>query len=68
MKDLLIKVENQNPTDAIVMIVDDHMSHIKSHIRYIYKPAMILHVFKHLYWHYKRKKAGIPVIEMRSNK
>ena len=59
---LLIKVENEE--FALCLIIDDHKTHLKSHIKYVYKPRIIKHIFDHLYLWYRAKKSGIPYISL----
>ena len=62
--DLLVKVENENPDKAIVMIVDNHKKHLKSHIRFFYKKGMFKHIFRHIKLAYLKNKQKLPTIEL----
>ena len=59
---LLIKVENEK--FAICLITDDHKTHIKAHLKYIWKPRIIKHIFDHLYLMYRVKRIGISSISL----
>lgn len=58
----LIKIENEK--FAICLITDDHKNHIKSHLKYIWKPRIARHIFDHLYLMYRAKRMGIPHISL----
>jgi len=61
---LLIEQENEYPKEAIVIIIEDHRKHLKSHIFHMYKPWMIVHIFRHLIIAYRKHREGLPTIDL----
>jgi len=62
MEDLLIAAENENPSFALIF--DDHKKHLKSHIRYFWRPGMISHIWEHLKLWRHAVKNNIPKITL----
>jgi hypothetical protein len=60
----LIKVENENGGGS-VLITDDHFSHIKGHLRVLYKLSMLKHIIQHFKLWVLRKKLNLPIIEIK---
>lgn len=60
----IIRCENENPKNAKVLILDDHIAHIEGHFRYIFRRGMIVHILKHIKFHRLRKKMRLPIIEI----
>jgi hypothetical protein len=61
-EDLLIKVENQEKSMALV--IDDHSYHIKRHLLYAWKPRVFFHILQHLNLMYFSKRNNIPTIKL----
>jgi hypothetical protein len=59
---ILIQVENEAPREAIVLITDDHVSHLKGHLKFFWKFGMVRHIFNHIKLKIEAKRRGIPVI------
>ena len=56
---LIIKSEN-NGRIGVPLLFDDHWLHIKKHLRFAYRPRMLLHILEHLRLMYLERKLGIP--------
>lgn len=61
IEDLIIKAENEKGGE-ICLITDDHKKHLKTHLKYIWKPRIFKHILKHFILMYKARKNGIPHI------
>jgi len=64
-ENMLIKMENENPKNAQVLITEDHIKHIKSHIKYFYRSGMTSHILSHVYYALKKKKAGLSTFTLK---
>lgn len=64
-EDFLIMCENMGYGKLItVFIFEDHWSHIKNHIFFIWKPRVFMHVIRHVRYWFLKRKLGIPTITL----